>query len=109
MGLHAIPPDGKDSVIIANFNTSRIGIKSSAGDLEAVKDGKTSCVRKDDGSFYNLKLPLKDTAGQVIGILVMEMPYSSAANELEAIAKAEQIRQDLAQQIPNAQSLFGRR
>jgi hypothetical protein len=39
----------------------------------------------------------------------MEMPYSSAANELEAIAKAEQIRQDLAQQIPNAQSLFGRR
>jgi hypothetical protein len=109
MGLHAIPPGGKDSVIIANFNTSRIGIKSSAGDLEAVKDGKTSCVRKDDGSFYNLKLPLKDTAGQVIGILVMEMPYSSAANELEAIAKAEQIRQDLAQQIPNAQSLFGRR
>jgi hypothetical protein len=106
MGLHAIPPGGKDSVIIANFNTSRIGIKSSAGDLDAVKDGKTYCIGKADGSFYNLKLPLKDSSGAVIGILVMEMPYTSAANEQEAIAKAEEIRQELAQQIPSAQSLF---
>jgi DNA-binding beta-propeller fold protein YncE len=74
MGLHAIPPGSTDSVIIANANTSRIGIKSSAGDLDAVKDGKTYCAKKDDGAFYNLKLPLEDAAGQRIGILVMEIP-----------------------------------
>ena len=108
MGLHAIPPGGSDSVIIANANTSRIGIKSSAGDLAAVKDGNTYCVNRDDGAFFNLKLPLKDTAGSIIGILVMEIPYTSVSNQKEAIQKAEGIRQELGRQIPNKQALFGR-
>jgi hypothetical protein len=106
MGLHAVPPGGKDSVIIANANTSRIGIPSSAGDLDAVKGGKTYCVRKDDGSFFNLKLPLQDASGRVIGILVMEIPYTSAVDDSEAIRKAEEIRRELAQQIPDYQALF---
>jgi DNA-binding beta-propeller fold protein YncE len=108
MGLHAIPPGGSDSVIIAQVNMSRIGIKSSAGDLAAVKDGNTYCANRDDGAFFNLKLPLRDAAGNTIGILVMEIPYTSVANEKEAIQKAEGIRQELARQIPNKQSLFGR-
>jgi hypothetical protein len=106
MGLHAIPPGGRDSVIIANANTSRIGIKSSAGDLEAVKDGKTYCVKKDDGDFFNLKLPLRDASGRTIGILVMEMPATSAADQAEAIRKAEEIRQELARQITDHKALF---
>jgi DNA-binding beta-propeller fold protein YncE len=106
MGLHAVPPGGKDSVIIANANTARIGYKSSQGDLDAVKDGKTYCVKKDDGAFFNAKLPLEDSSGRVIGILVMEMPFSSVATEKEAIHKAERIRQELARQIPDYQSLF---
>jgi hypothetical protein len=96
MGLHAVPPGGKDSVIIANANTARIGIKSSAGDLAAVKDGKTYCAKKEDGSFYNLKLPLKDASGNSIGILVMEMPFTSAADDTEAIEEAEGLRAELA-------------
>ena len=106
MGLHAIPPGGKESVIIANANTSRIGVKSSAGDLDAVKDGKTYCAGKEDGAFFNLKLPLQDAAGRTIGILVMEIPFTSAANEVEAVRKAEGIRHELAQQIPDRDSLF---
>jgi DNA-binding beta-propeller fold protein YncE len=106
MGLHAVPPGGKDSVIIANANTARIGYKSSQDDLDAVKDGKTYCVKKDDGDFFNAKLPLQDASGRVIGILVMEMPFSSVADEKEAIHKAEGIRQELAQQIPSYQALF---
>jgi hypothetical protein len=74
--------------------------------LDAVKDGKTYCVKKDDGAFFNAKLPLEDASGRVIGILVMEMPFSSVANENEAIHKAEGIRQELARQIPDYQSLF---
>ena len=106
MGLHAVPPGGKDSVIVAQVNMSRIGIPSSSGDLEAVKDGMTYCVKKDDGSFYNMKLPLRDKENHTIGILVMEIPYTSAADESEAIHTAEAIRQELAQQIPDYQSLF---
>ncbi len=106
MGLHAIPPGGKESVIIANANTSRIGVKSSAGDLEAVKEGKTYCVARDDGAFFDMKLPLKDSAGRIIGILVMEIPFTSAANDAQAIRKAEGIRQELAQQIGDYNALF---
>jgi len=96
----------KESVIIANANTLRIGIPSSEGDLDAVKDGKTYCAKKDDGSFYNLKLPLQDASGRRIGILVMEMPFTSAANETDAIKKAEDLRAELAQKIPNQDRLF---
>ena len=106
MGLHATPPHGKDSVIIANANTDRIGIKSSEGDIDAVKEGKTYCARKDDGSFYNLKLPLKDASGNRIGILVMEMPFTSAADETVAIHQAEDLRAELARQIPDYNRLF---
>jgi hypothetical protein len=106
MGFHAIPPGGTESVIIANGNTSRIGIASSKGDFEAVRDGKTYCAKKDDGAYYNIKMPLHDASGRTIGILVMEMPYTSAADEAEAIHKAEAIRQEVAQQIPDYQSLF---
>jgi hypothetical protein len=106
MGLHAVPPGGRDSVIIANANTARIGFKSSPGDLDAVKDGKTYCVKKDDGAFFNAKLPLQDANGRVIGILVMEMPFTSVKDEREAVHMAEAIRHELAQQIPDYQALF---
>jgi len=106
MGLHAVPPGGKDSVIIANANMARVGVRSSAGDLEAVKDGKTYCAKKDDGAFFNLKLPLLDVSGRNVGILVMEIPYTSAADETQAVRKAEEIRHELAQQIPDHDSLF---
>jgi DNA-binding beta-propeller fold protein YncE len=106
MGLHAVPPGGKDSVIIANANTTRIGVKSSAGDLDAVKDGKTYCVKRDDGAFYNLKLPLQDASGHTIGILVMEIPYTSAPDDAQAVRQAEKIRRELAQQIPDYNALF---
>jgi DNA-binding beta-propeller fold protein YncE len=106
MGIHAIPPGGHDSLIIANVNTTRIGIKSSDGDLDAVKEGKIYCAKKDDGAFYNVKQPLKDASGKVIGILVMEIPYSSAATEDDAVREGESIGRDVAQQIPSYNSLF---
>lgn len=106
MGFHAIPPGGTDSVIIANADVSRIGNKSSQGDLDAVKDGKTYCVKKDDGSFFNAKLPLKDASGRTIGILVMEIPFSSAPTQEQAIHEAEEIRQEIARKIPDSQWLF---
>ncbi len=106
MGLHAVPPGGRGSVIVANGNTSRIGALSSAGDLDAIKDGKTYCAKSDDGAFFNMKLPLRDASGHAIGILVMEIPYTSAADEAAAIREAEGIRQELAQQVPNRDWLF---
>jgi len=106
MGIHATPPGGSDSVIVANVLASRAGVKSSDGDLEAVKDGKTFCVKRDDGAFYNLKMPMFDAAGRKFGILVMEIPYTSATDEADSVHQAEQLRAELARQIPSVGSLF---
>ncbi len=106
MGIHAIPPGGSNSVIIANVLASRAGVKSSDGDLDAVKDGNTFCVKRDDGAFYNLKMPMFDAAGRKFGILVMEIPYTSATDEADSVRQAEQLRAELARQIPSLGSLF---
>jgi DNA-binding beta-propeller fold protein YncE len=106
MGLHAVPPGLTDSLIIANGNASRIGYKSSKGDFDAVKDNKTYCAKKDDGQFYNLKLPLLDASGKRIGILVMELPFTSVPDAAEAIRKAEEIRAEVAKNIPDLNRLF---
>jgi DNA-binding beta-propeller fold protein YncE len=106
MGLHTVPPGEHDSVIIANGNLDRLGRKSSAGDLAVLSSGKTYCKRIDDGSFYNMKLPIRDASGRPIGLLVMEIPLTSEGNEAEAVTRAESIRDGLQRQIPNQHRLF---
>jgi DNA-binding beta-propeller fold protein YncE len=109
LGLHAVPPGLTDSLIIANGNASRIGFKSSKGDFDAVKDNKTYCARKDDGEFYNLKLPLLDVSGKRIGIMVMELPFTSVPDAAEAVRKAEKIQAEVAKNIPDLNRLFQNR
>jgi hypothetical protein len=106
MGIHAVPPGGRQSVILANVNITRIGIASSDGDLSSTKDGKISCSKKDDGAYYGVKQPLRDASGKRIGILVMEIPYTSVASEAEALKEAEAIGREVAQQIPTVDSLY---
>jgi hypothetical protein len=93
-------------VIVANALASRIGVKTTAGDFEAVKDGATYCVKRDDGSFYNAKMPMFDTAGRRIGILVMEIPFTFANDQADAVRQAEALRKELSRQIPSLDSLF---
>ena len=106
MGLHAVPPGRTTSVIVANGNRSRVGIPTTQGDFDAIKEGKTYCASKQNGAFYNLKMPLSDAAGRRIGMLVMEMPFTSARDEVDAIHKAEAIRTEVSQKIPDLKSLF---
>jgi DNA-binding beta-propeller fold protein YncE len=106
MGLHGIAPGTSTSVILANANATRIGFKTSDSDFAAVKEGKTSCARRDDGSYYNMKMPMFDATGRRIGILVMEIPYTSATGEQDAIGQAESLRKELAAKIPSYSALF---
>jgi DNA-binding beta-propeller fold protein YncE len=108
MGLHAVPPGQEHMVIIANGNATRIGVQTTDRDFAAVKSGHTYCAKIDDGGFYNMKLPMTDAQGRAIGILVMEIPQSSATDETSAIRQAEAIREELSQKIPNLDRLFQR-
>jgi DNA-binding beta-propeller fold protein YncE len=106
MGLHAIPPGGSEMILIANGNATRLGIHTSAGDFAAVKDGKTYGPYIADGDFYNMKMPMFDARGRHIGILVMEIPGTSASNEQDAANQAEAIRKELSEKIPGLERLF---
>jgi DNA-binding beta-propeller fold protein YncE len=106
LGLHAVPPGGKVSLIIANGNMAKIGKPSTAEDYAEVSDGKTYCDPVQDGAFYNIKMPMFDASGKKIGLLVMELPFTAAKNSTEAIHMAEDIRTQMSEKIPNVQSLF---
>jgi hypothetical protein len=106
MGLHVIPPGGSQMILIANGNATRLGIHTSAGDFAAVKDGKTYGPYIADGDFYNMKMPMFDARGRHIGILVMEIPVTSASSEQDAAHQAEAIRKELSEKIPGLERLF---
>jgi DNA-binding beta-propeller fold protein YncE len=106
IGLHVIPPGGKDMILIANGNATRVGIHTSPGDFAAVKSGKTYGPRIADGEFYNMKMPMFDAQGHRIGIMVMEIACTDAVSEEDAAHKAEAIRAELEQKIPTLESLF---
>lgn len=48
MGLHAVPPGGRVSLIIANGNATRIGIPTTPGDFSAIASGTTYGPKIDD-------------------------------------------------------------
>jgi DNA-binding beta-propeller fold protein YncE len=106
LGLHAIAPGQTRSVILANANLAKIGKLTTANDIAAVKDGQTNCRREVDGAYYDMKMPMFDAAGRKIGLTVMEIPFTAATDEADAIRQAEAIRRGMAAKIPDLASLF---
>jgi hypothetical protein len=106
LGIHAVPPGGGPSVVIANGNLGKIGKESSAKDFADIHSGATYCHPDEDGAFYDMKLNMFDASGRPIGMLVMEIPFNSVKDSADAIRMAENIRKEMAAQIPSLTSLF---
>lgn len=108
LGIHAVPPGETDNVIIANITPSKNGKKSSAADLQKLATGKPVAVRLDKDQTFDLLIPMTDASGSDLngGFVVMEVPYSKANNEEEAIRIGVAIRDDLQRQIPNKEALY---
>jgi hypothetical protein len=106
MGLHVIPPSGGPMILIANGNATRLGIHTSPSDFTTVQEGKTYGPYNKDGDFYNMKMLMFDAKGRRIGILVMEIPGTTASSEQDAARRAEVIRKELSDQIPSLNRLF---
>lgn len=106
LGLHAAPPGGGPSVVIANGNLAKIGKETSKQDLADIQSGSTFCRHDDDGAFYDMKLTMFDSSGRRIGMLVMEIPFTAAKDSESAIRMAEDIRKEMSAKIPNLDSLF---
>ncbi len=106
MGLHVVPPGSEDESIIACSVPSKIGKKSSPGDLAVEHTGKASVKTNTEGSFYDLALPLSDAGQHSIGMIVMEMRFSGASSPEDAVHKAEAIRDAMQTRIASRDALF---
>src|ERR1700761_2922406 len=108
LGIHAVPPSEKDNVIIANITPSKNGKKSSPTDLEKLAAGKPVAVRIEKDKVFDLLIPMTDAKGRDLdgGFVVMEVPYSKANNEEEALKIGVAIRDDMQSQIPSKKALY---
>src|ERR1700744_1321073 len=108
LGIHAVPPGEKDNVIIANIPASKNGKKSSDKDLENLATGKPVAKKLDKDKTFDLLLPLTDAKGRDLdgGFVVMEVPFSKASNEDEAIKIGVVIRNEIQKQIPSKKALY---
>ncbi len=106
LGLHAVLPGQDQNVIIANNLPEKIGKVSSANDMQLVASGEPQAVRIDKGSYWDTFVPLHDQGGQIIGFLVMEVPFAIAGTRDLALLKGAVIRDEVQQQVPTLAALF---
>jgi hypothetical protein len=108
LGVHAIPPGATENVIVACNIRSKNGKKSSAADLEKLAAGKDTATRVDDEKIFDLFLPITDAHGGDLkgGFVVMEVPFSRATTEAEALKIGKVVRDDLQAKIPSRAALY---
>jgi hypothetical protein len=108
LGLHAVPPGETDNVIIANITPSKIGKKSSPTDIEKLAKQTPIAVRVDKSKIFDLLIPITDANGGDLsgGFVVMEVPYSKASNEEEALKIGVAIRDEVQSQIPSKAAMY---
>ncbi len=107
IGLHAVPPGGTESAIIANPIVSKIGKVSSANDLTVVTSGQPKVYpHEEEGGFFDLGLPMTDSQKRPVGMMVMEIPYKAAATKEEALRMGLAIRDEIAGKISSKEALF---
>ncbi|MBR0560456.1 hypothetical protein [Neokomagataea anthophila] len=104
--LHADVPSAKVNAIIGSNDLARLGKVSSPHDLEVI--GKPALVteRADKKGVYEMKLPVNDRDGRVVGMMVEQIAVSDAKNEVDALAKAVAVRGEIEQGILNTAWLF---
>ncbi len=110
LGLHATLPSTNDNVIIANVTPSKNGKKSSAADMEKLAQNKPIAERIEKDKIYDLLIPITDAHGGDLGqgFVVMEVPFTQASSEAEALKIGVPIRDEIQKSIPSKTALYQR-
>lgn len=106
-GLHAIPPGGKDYEIVAQVR-DLIGKKSSADDVDIINRDATKIYPFviDGSPRFSALAPLRDRAGNVIGLAVLSFHRRPGVDKLTVHARLVAILDELAAKIPDRAALF---
>jgi hypothetical protein len=117
--FHGVPPGMKDVyTMFAGSYPERIGNPDDDDDIMIVKLGITILDSrwnrlKDPAKKFVMMLPLRDAAGNHLGLLVaayknpdFSPTVTSSKQEAEFFAKGTKLRDDLQKQIPSYAALF---
>jgi hypothetical protein len=105
MAFHVTPPDQTENVIIAS-NIGRYGKKADEDDLRVINDGATNLEVNKAGNHFEDELPLLDQSGNRIGAVGIVFNYKAGDDKTKLAKKAEQVRDEMAKQIPSKDKLF---
>jgi len=105
LAIHATPPDS-DYNIIAGSNIGRLGKKADNDDMRCVFTGKPNLEVNSRGNRFESELQLHDRAGRVIGAVGIVVAYKKGDDKEALHARAEKIKAELEQRIPDAARLF---
>lgn len=103
IGLHLIPPNGTNMVIVAATDRTKIGKQSSAGDVKVVEGGIP--VMEMKGTSTSVLQRLHDRAGQTIGMFVVNLKFTDG-QESEAAKLTRMVDRELAKQVVSKAALF---
>jgi hypothetical protein len=106
VGFHAIAPGARNQTMIAS-TLDRIGEKDDEEDLTVVAQQETIlAVNLKDSSKFKVHMPLKDSSGKVIGLLVLIFRNQAGKDQDYYCARALKIQDEVARRIPNLDALF---
>ena len=113
--LQGVPPGYKDVIkgtMFAGTFPERIGKVSGESDVEVIQKGymiiDQRYGKKDDPRKFNALMPLRDKAGNHIGLAVMvfNYPLGSSKTEKDFVRLAFEIRDEISAKIPSHTAMF---
>lgn len=105
MAFHVTPPGQSENVIIAS-NIGRIGKKADEDDMRVIKTGTSNLEVNKAGNHFEDELPLLDQAGNRIGAVGIVFNYKAGDDKNKLARNAEQVRDEMREQIPSKEKLF---
>jgi iron complex outermembrane receptor protein len=90
LDIHAVPPDGTESVIVAAKSRNRVGQRTDADDLAVFKSGEPRVeINQAGNNNVEVAVQLQDVAGRPVGSVEMTFPYVAGTDQEALVKKAE--------------------
>ncbi len=106
VGFHAVVPGAQNQTMIAS-TLDRIGEKDDEEDLTVVAQQETIlAVNLKDPTKFKVHMPMKDSTGKVIGLLVLIFKNQADKDQAYYCARALKIQDAVARRIPSLEALL---
>lgn len=104
VGMHVMPPNRRENILIACTAAERIGQKSDPEDLKAMNTGQPVVMKEGDN--FDVTLPLHNSAGMIIGALGLTFKPQAGEQDAEAARRARAMAQEIEKHIATTNQLF---